>query len=52
MDLIQSYESEESFTEVPIELELKPKQLRSVYLVTYSQADLKRFHQQNFLLKQ
>ena len=43
MDLIQSYESEESFTEVSTEPELKPRQLRSVYLVTYSQADLKKF---------
>ena len=43
MDLIQNYESEESFTEVSTERELKPRQLRSVYLVTYSQADIKKF---------
>ena len=43
MDLIQSYESEESFTEVSTGRELKPRQLRSVYLVTYSQADFKKF---------
>ena len=43
MDLIQSYESEERFTETSTERELKPRQLRSVYLVTYSQADFKKF---------
>ena len=43
MDLIQSYESEESFTEVSIERELKPRQLRSVYLLSCSQADFKKF---------
>ena len=43
MDLIQSYESEESFTEVSTERELKPTQFRSVYLVTYSQAEFKKF---------
>jgi len=43
MDLIQNYASEESFTEVSNDCELKPRQLRSVYLVTYSQADLEKF---------
>ena len=43
MDLLQSYESEESFAEVSTERELKPTQFRSVYLVTYSQAEFKKF---------
>ena len=43
MDLIQNYASEESFTEVSNDCELKHRQLRSVYLVTYSQADLEKF---------
>ena len=41
IDLIQSYENEESFTEVSTERELKPRHLRSVCLVSYSQTEFK-----------
>lgn len=43
MDLIASYQSEESFNESQIQPELKARQVRSVYLVTYSQVDFSKF---------
>ena len=44
MELIQNYNSEESFVEPETsDRGLKPRRVRSVYLVTYSQANLEKF---------
>ena len=47
MDLLQSYESDESSSEEPgkslSEDSLLRSDLRSVYLVTYNQADITKF---------
>ena len=44
MQYIQTYESDESFlTEIEHTPELQPRAVRSVYLITYSQADLDKF---------
>lgn len=43
MEFIQNYNSEESSAESDTPKELSSRQLRSVYLITYSQADLTKF---------
>ena len=43
MELLQNYASEESFTEERSQENLSPRKVRSVYLITYSQADLEKF---------
>ena len=51
MDLIPQYRGSSSEDEIP-DKELNVRQIRQVYLVTYSQADLSKFPDRDHLVKQ